>query len=155
MKRWIITAALGIALWASLASGAFAQAGSTGGTLGNTDKSISGERREEPPTHQKSREREPPAARKASQGAPVARNASACGRIVGTWKWFNDVGVVFKPNGAGEATNGTTATWVCDGGIYKVTWSAGNVDRITIAADGQTLSGISSILGVHISATRE
>ena len=49
MKTWIIAAALGIALSGAGASGALAQAGSTGITLGNTDKSISGDR-EEPPT---------------------------------------------------------------------------------------------------------
>jgi hypothetical protein len=48
MKIWIIAMSLSIALSASAASGAFAQAGSTGGTLGNTDKSISGERHEPP-----------------------------------------------------------------------------------------------------------
>lgn len=50
MKARIIAAALGMALSAAGASGAFAQAGSTGGTLGNTDKSISGDRVEEAPT---------------------------------------------------------------------------------------------------------
>ena len=45
--------ALGIALSAAEASAACAQAGSTGGTLGNTDKSISGERREESPRNRK------------------------------------------------------------------------------------------------------
>jgi hypothetical protein len=46
MKMWIIAAALGIVLAAGGASGALSQAGSTGGTLGNTDKSISGDREE-------------------------------------------------------------------------------------------------------------
>ena len=46
----IIAVALGIALSAAGASGALAQAGSTGGTLGNTDKSISGDREGTAPT---------------------------------------------------------------------------------------------------------
>jgi hypothetical protein len=42
MKTWIIAVFLGIALSAAGASGAFAQAGSTGGTVGKQDKSVSG-----------------------------------------------------------------------------------------------------------------
>jgi hypothetical protein len=42
MKTWIVAAALGIALSAAGTSLAFAQAGSTGGTIGKEDKSISG-----------------------------------------------------------------------------------------------------------------
>jgi hypothetical protein len=41
MKTWIIAGTLVIALSAAGASGAFAQAGSTGGTLGKTDKGTS------------------------------------------------------------------------------------------------------------------
>ena len=55
MNTRIIAAALGIALSAAR-SDAFAQAGSTGGMLGNTDKSISGERQGESPSQPKSRE---------------------------------------------------------------------------------------------------
>ena len=42
MKRWIVAAALSITLSLAGASGASAQAGSTGGTVGQQDKSISG-----------------------------------------------------------------------------------------------------------------
>jgi hypothetical protein len=42
MKTWIIAVSLGIVLSTAGTSGAFAQAGSTGGTVGKTDKSTSG-----------------------------------------------------------------------------------------------------------------
>jgi hypothetical protein len=42
MKTWIIVAAFGIVLSSAAASGAFAQAGSTGGTISKQDKSTSG-----------------------------------------------------------------------------------------------------------------
>jgi len=93
MNTWIIAAALGVALSAGGASFVFAQAGSTGGTLGNTDKSISGstrgtlgntdrsisgERRVEPPGQEEPRESKPRSARKAD--TPEASAPSALGK---------------------------------------------------------------------------
>jgi hypothetical protein len=80
-------AALGTALWAAGALGAFAQAGSTGGTLGNTDKSISGERHEQTP--------ERPAAKSSPKTGPRGldhtENAPAS-RLGGRWHWRADCG---------------------------------------------------------------
>jgi hypothetical protein len=128
---------------------ALAQAGSTGGTLGKSDKSASGGE-EKAPGYEKSHKR--PAQTKRVQDQP--RTSSACGRIVGTWKWSNGLDVVFMVNGTGEATNGDTSTWLCEGGFYKVTWKAWGTDRITIASDGQSLSGV-GIAGLPLSATRK
>jgi hypothetical protein len=75
MKRWIIAVVLGIALSAAGASGAFAQAGSTGGTLGNTDKSISGER-EEP---------RQPAEPRPRHTAPQPKASSAACKLAMIW----------------------------------------------------------------------
>lgn len=55
MKTWIIATALGVALSAVGASGAFAQAGSTGGTIGKTDKSVSGGEEEISPRRDKTK----------------------------------------------------------------------------------------------------
>jgi hypothetical protein len=49
MKMWIIGAAVGVALSAAGTSSAFAQAGSTGGTVGKSDKSTSGEGQQSEP----------------------------------------------------------------------------------------------------------
>jgi hypothetical protein len=69
-----------VAVSALFAGTAFAQAGSTGGTLGNTDKSISGdreERSEEREEHRRSRGRE-----ERKSAAPHA--ASNC-KLAGVW----------------------------------------------------------------------
>jgi hypothetical protein len=63
---------------------AFAQAGSTGGTLGNTDKSISGER-EEP-----RREREEPRKKPAPKEAGHTASAPSTVSVAGRWSWTAD-----------------------------------------------------------------
>jgi hypothetical protein len=73
MKTWIIAAALGIALSTAGASGVFAQAGSTGGTLGNNDKSISGDREQ----HRRSGDRE--------ERKPVAPHAASNCKLESVW----------------------------------------------------------------------
>jgi hypothetical protein len=61
---------------------AFAQAGSTGGTLGNTDKSISGDREEHRPgDHHQSK---PRAREKEATSAPSAAS------VTGRWHWTAD-----------------------------------------------------------------
>jgi hypothetical protein len=68
------------AVSAPFARTAFAQAGSTGGTLGNTDKSISGER-EEP------RQRDPHENRTRERSAPSTPSAVF---VTGQWHWTAD-----------------------------------------------------------------
>jgi hypothetical protein len=76
MKTWIIAAALGVALAAAGAAGVFAQAGSTGGTVGKPEKSISGGAEAEParpherrPQKAQQRRREAPDTRPGNEGA--------------------------------------------------------------------------------------
>ena len=142
MKTWIVAAALSIALSAAGASGAFAQAGSTGGTLGNTDKSISGERQEGPSSQQKSPAAKPRATPKAPRGEQDAKHAS-CRDIIGRWSWV--VGTVTTFNGDGTATNnaGFTAKWICADGVVVVTWNHGVTNKVEISRDrnGLTIDG--------------
>jgi hypothetical protein len=148
MKTWMIAAALAISFPALGASGAFAQAGSTGGTLGNTDKSISGERQE--PQEPKSR------APRASRDALVPRNAG-CQRIVGTWAWHYVLGTtetVFASDGTGTSSTGLTNTWTCSGSLATIKWSHGFTDRAQISPDGRSLS-ITNNAGQSFSATRK
>jgi hypothetical protein len=73
---------------APFAGTAFAQAGSTGGTLGNTDKSISGERREEPAVPKSHSHKV------ASAPAEAKSKSSGCGNVVGTYQWIIGIGVL-------------------------------------------------------------
>jgi hypothetical protein len=82
MKTWIIAAALGIAFSAAGAFCAFSQAGSTGGTLGNTDKSISGDR-EEP----REGERHQSRSHEIQRATPSAPSAVS---VAGRWHWIAD-----------------------------------------------------------------
>lgn len=151
------TALLGaLAVVASTYIAAFAQAGSTGGTLGNTDKSISGERQEEPSSQPKSREAKPRAAPKEPRNALASRN-TGCQGIVGTWAWHYVLGTtetVFNSDGTGTSSTGLTNSWVCSGSLVTIKWSHGFTDRAEISRDGRSLS-ITNNTGQSFSATRK
>ncbi len=74
MKMWIIGAALGIVLSAATASGAFAQAGSTGGTIGKQDKAVSGGQEQTSPSRK-------------NFSAPRQGQGPAAGALAGSWNW--------------------------------------------------------------------
>ena len=125
---------------------AFAQ-GSTGGTLGKTDQSLSGGQ-PKPGTAA-----EP---KKAKGGAPELRQ-SGCARIAGTWAWSNGFTVIAHANGTATAHLGgasNRATLTCAGGVYVFTWhGSGFVTRMTASPDAKRLSG-SGIVGPE-SAVRQ
>jgi len=102
---------------------AFAQSGSTGGTLGKTDKSISGERHDQI--------RPPPAA--------GAKDGS-CGRIVGTWKWESYT-ITINRDGTAHHTGGGDGTWTCKDGQYVFVWSIGITDHVSLSTDGNSIAG--------------
>ncbi len=113
-----------------------AQAGSTGGTLGKTDQSLSGGQRKPGPAM------EP---KKTKGAAPEARQ-SGCARIAGSWAWSNGLGVVIGANGTASSTSGDKATWICTGGMYLFKWQMfGTETRVTLSADGKRLSGTGPI----------
>jgi hypothetical protein len=138
VKTWITASTLVIALSAAGASSAFAQAGSTGGTLGNTDKSISGDR-EQPRQPAEPRQHHSPPQAKASPKAQETKHTS-CRDIVGRWSWV--VGTVTTFNGDGTATNnaGFTAKWICADGVVVVTWNHGVTNKVEIAKDRNNLT---------------
>jgi hypothetical protein len=112
-----------------------AQAGSTGGTIGKTDKSASGSTGEPRVIR-----REP---RRSRQSAP----ASPCGKVPGVWSWFN--GSVVTIAAGGSASGGAlTARWTCASGKVVMHWSHGYVDRLTLSADGNNLSGSNGLIRV-------
>lgn len=123
---------------------ALAQSGSTGGTLGKTDQSLSGG------------QRKPGAAvePKKTKGAAPESRQSGCARIAGSWLWSNGISVAVSANSTASATNGDKATLACTGGVYAFKWQAfGNESRMTLSADGKRLSG-SGIVGPE-SAVRQ
>lgn len=129
---------------AVLAGPAFAQAGNTGGTLGKTDQSLSGQRK-------------PGAAvePKKTKGAAPEAPKVGCARIAGSWLWSNGLSVAVSTSSTATATNGDKATLTCSGGLYVFKWQAfGNESRMTLSADGKRLAGSSSIVGPE-SAVRQ
>ena len=127
---------------------AFAQ-GSTGGTLGKTDQSLSGS----------NQPKEAPSQGKRDRPKAEAPSVSSCGKIVGVWAFTNGVDVAIKQGGTASATNGAVGRWSCVAGTAVVPWQLGNgmkwTDRYTVAADGIRLSGIGGLFGEGLSATRK
>jgi len=117
------------------------QPGSTGGSIGKTEKSISGGEE----------------ARKIQSKNPSARaTGSQCDKVAGswTWRWLNDSAVVtLSSGGASSATNGNEGNWTCVGRMVRVNWLLGNYDTLTLSSDAKTLSG-KSVLGISVSGTR-
>jgi hypothetical protein len=115
MRTWIIAAILGIALSAAGASGAFAQAGSTGGTVGKQDKAVSGggEEQGEP----QGRRAKPPIHSEEKQGLPQTVHLSE-----------SSIGGGYSIN---LHHNG--------GSAYEGTWNVGIVSRMTINMTNTTM----------------
>jgi hypothetical protein len=134
-----------VALSVPFSGTAFAQAGSTGGTLGNTDKSISGERREEPATPKSHTHR--------SVSAPAAdkTKSSGCGNVVGTYQWVVGIGVLKSGGVAASSVAGVQGTWTCANGQVTVVWNNGYTDHLTPAPNG--FSAVNSA-GIHFDVVR-
>jgi hypothetical protein len=113
---------------------AFSQAGSTGGTIGKENKSVSGA--------DGPRVAAPARSGSKAQNPVAGATGKGCGKIVGAWKWSNGLNVVVKPDGTADATDGGHAILTCDGGMYLFKWqAAGNNSRMTLASDGKQMSG--------------
>jgi hypothetical protein len=89
--------------WTSAIAVAQVQPGSTGGTVGKQDKSVSGG-----DTPQESR----PSTRKQEPHPSVAKNSS-CGRIAGTWQWGGYTVVVKQDGSAHNSYGNVDGTWTC------------------------------------------
>jgi hypothetical protein len=133
-------------IFAAGASPAFAQ-GSTGGTLGKTDQSLSGGTAK---ASQGKAERETPRAGGANQAK--SQGAGLCGRVAGNWKYtsIGSYDVTLHPNGTGTSSSGQTATWTCANGRATVTWSAGFVDNLKVMPDGNHLLGSNGLGGISV-----
>jgi hypothetical protein len=127
---------------------AIAQAGSTGGTVGKQDKSISGS---EEPAKPKSRPH-----KAASAPAEGKSKSSGCGNVVGTYKWYlgmtstaiDSDGTTTNSYGGNRANRGN---WTCDNGQVTIVWKNGYVDHLTPKPGG--FSVVSPTVG-QFDATR-
>jgi hypothetical protein len=113
-------------------SSALAQAGSTGGTIGKQDKSISG-----------GEEADKPGAAPRSKRPITSNEASpgfSCRRIVGRWKWGPSV-MTFSQNGTvRQSVTGNTGTWTCSGAVVRSVMATGDRDRAVLSDDGNSAS---------------
>jgi hypothetical protein len=126
------------------ATTALAQAGSTGGTLGKTDKSASGgeERQDKHPSR---------------RAAAAKQEGNGCNKVVGSWQWNSSPGgtavVDLNANGTSTATNNDTGTWTCTGRTVVIRWKA-TTDTIVLSSDGKKMIGSSVPWNVAVTATR-
>ena len=114
--------AIGIAMLALLLtslvtnSSARAQAGSIGGSVGPTEKTLSGERSAvAPPAAAQPKAERRSATANRGNAAPPAETAAAgsrCQMLLGSWSFSNGVGVVFKAGGdlSSTAADGPATT---------------------------------------------
>jgi len=118
---------------------AFAQAGSTGGTIGKTDKSASGGENSTRPSN---------------RSRPTT--ASGCS-VAGAWlwKWQGQTTVVtLNGDGTATATNANSGSWTCTGRTVVIHWIA-STDTLVLSSDGKSLTGSTTGAGgVSISGKR-
>jgi hypothetical protein len=131
------TPVLAVILFLSGAAPCFAQVqpGSTGGSIGKTDKSVSGGEANNPPTstHPKRVDRD---ARQTSSG-------QSCNGLVGTWLWYRGVTeMTFLPGGTMQSNvvGPIAAKWTCTGKRTARSMSNdGSHEQYTIAQDGKSM----------------
>jgi hypothetical protein len=127
------------------------QPGSTGGSIGKTEKSISGgensadSQRTVPatkPSRPGSQGRVGERVSKQNEGA-----GSACGRIPGVWTangWYNSIygrgDVVLKADGSGRHVSGIVGTWTCRGSHFVMDWKNWAHGEGTLSSDGNTIT---------------
>jgi hypothetical protein len=127
---------------------ALAQAGSTGGTIGKQDKSISGGVEVDTP-------RVVPHPKRSATKSQERSSGQSCDRIVGKWTWYLGVTeTVFNQNGSVRNT-ANSGKWTCAGSAITISWINGYIDRMTISQDGKSLAVVSTWNGgTRFTATR-
>lgn len=140
MHRFASVMLIAVVLLPSIAL-AQVQPGSTGGTVGKREKSISGGEDGAKPGR---------SAAPAKPAAAPARAAasSACPSVAGVWTakgaWnvlFGGGDTVINADGTASHRSGNTARWSCSGGTYVFVWTHGFTDRVTLSPDGKSLTG--------------
>src|ERR1700722_2480284 len=129
--------------WTSAIAVAQVQPGSTGGTVGKQDKSVSGGN-----TPQESR----PSTRKQEPYSSVAKNSS-CGRIAGTWQWGGYTVVVKQDGSAHNSFGNVDGTWTCKDREYVFVFAGAFINRVTLSTNGNSVTGINP-LGTPFTGSR-
>jgi hypothetical protein len=130
---------------------AFAQAGSTGGTIGKTEKSISGgAEAEQPPVKQRK-----PGPVSGRHSVP-AQSPSDCRKVVGIWTFTFEKSfeTTIKSDGTGSFGPGLEFTWTCSGNQFAYT-ALGITERLTLSSNGMAMSGVETLNGDRMSAVRK
>jgi hypothetical protein len=159
-----ISKSIGIAILALLlaapanGSSALAQAGSTGGIIGKTDKTLSGERATErlapARPHPKTQRPIEKGGRSTVQlPGESATGSSPCKGLMGAWTFSNGISVVFKPGGNMSSTNNDAGKWTCENGMVAAHWSKWT-DHYVMSSDGARMSGNSGLLNIALTATK-
>jgi hypothetical protein len=126
--RWSLSLALiGWTLTFPCSNSAFAQAGSTGGSIGKQGKAASGDS-------------DQPSRRKAPAKKQHESKQSHCPNIVGIWSsWasglFGQDDTSFKRDGTAFHRSGIAGTWQCDSGQMVIQWADGVRHVVTFSAD--------------------
>lgn len=123
------TRLIGIAVLFACANGSFAlaQAGSTGGTVGRTGKSVAGE----------DEAKRPKPARSNVRRREIVRTSS-CSKLIGVWKGALGGDITYKSGGVVLSTVPVNeGRWSCGGTGITVTWMKfHSADHCTLSSDG-------------------
>jgi hypothetical protein len=130
-------------------SSALAQAGSTGGTVGKQDKSISGGAEADRP-------RAAPHSKRSAAKTQETPSGHSCNAIVGTWSWYRGVTeMTFFKGGTMRNSSGPTGTWVCTNGRSARSGDFVSKEQYTVSQDGKSMFVTSTWGGgVTFTATR-
>ena len=149
---------LAILLFFAGGSLALGQAGSTGGTIGKTDKSVGGESAAGPdaPARPHPKTERPTEKRNRTNvqlPGDSAAESSLCKALVGTWTFSNGIGVVFKAGGDLSATNADVGKWTCNSGMVAAHWRRWT-DHYVVSSDRAHLSENSGLFNAALTATK-
>ncbi len=117
---------------------ALAEGGSAGGSIGNSDKSVSGGQDSDEPAQNKTRK----SRARATDGEGGHKRSSLCGSLSG--RYSANTGANVSISGSSTKTNtGYVGTLTCSGNSVVIKWKGFGdpVDRLQISADGKQLNG--------------
>lgn len=101
--------------------------GSTGGTLGKTDRTLSGEK----PGPEKS-----PGSKRSKQPGQAE---AGCAKVAGSWTGSIGEFYILKPDRTASHPT-ASGSWSCKDGRFVVRWSSGYVDTGTVSRDGKQIN---------------
>jgi hypothetical protein len=127
---------------------AHSQAGSTGGTIGKSNKSVSGGEPEIQNAHTT------PGRRGARSTRTTKKTTkTGCNQVVGTWTWLIGTTSLNSDHTVSHSW-GNHGTWTCADRVVTITWGDGNLDKLTVAADGTTASDFSVKLNISFASSK-